>query len=240
MERSRDPAGLVKAGIFTENPLLIEVTGLAPVLAGVSTVYAGVLVAAVSAVQLMLISWLTAVFLKKLPAAVRALCYFLIAVPVTAAAMWCGDLFLPEEAAEIGLFLPLTAASSLTALHCERHVVSANRTDGALHAFSASLGYTFGVLLISGVREIAVYGTLAGLTLPAPPASAAAKLPFFGLLLMGFLAAAINGAFKNELLFGGAEKNFMAHSVLQHYRHTETGTAASAAEAGPEEAICER
>lgn len=237
MERSRDPAGLVKAGIFTENPLFIEVAGLAPVLAGVSTVYAGVLIAAVSAVQLMLISWLTAVFLKKLPASVRALCYFLLAAPVTAAAIWCAGTFLPEQAADIGVFLPLTAASSLTALHCERHVVGSNRTDGALHAFSSSLGYAFGVLLISGAREIAVYGTLAGLELPFSPVSAAAKLPFFGLFLMGFLAAAINGAFKNELLFGGAEKNFMAHSVLQHYRRTEAQDAASAAGTDPGEAV---
>ena len=218
MARNADPAGIVKAGVFTENPLLIEVTGLAPVLAGVSTLYEGVLLAAASAVQLMLISWLTAAALKKLPASVRALCYFLIAVPITAAAMWCGGAFLPAETAELGLFLPLTAASSLTALHCERHVVTSNRQDGALHAFSASLGYTFGVLAIAAVREIAVYGTLAGVRVPAPPVSAAAKLPFFGLLLMGFLAAAINGVFKNELLFGGAEQNFMAHSVLQRYR----------------------
>ena len=209
-------------------------------LAGVSTVYAGVLLAAVSAVQLMLISWLTAVALKKLPAAVRALCYFLIAAPLTAGAMWCGETFLPAETADMGLFLPLTAVSSLTALQCERHVVDSNRQYGALRAFSATLGYTFGVLLISAARELAVYGTLAGLSLPAPPASAAAKLPFFGLLLAGFLAAAINGTFKNELLFGGAEKNFMAHSVLQRYRQTGPESASAANGTDPEEDICKR
>lgn len=235
MERKTDPARMLKAGIFTENPLLIEVTGLAPVLAGVSTVYEGVLLAAVSTLQLMIVSWLTALALKRLPASVRMLCYFVIAAPITAGALWFGGAMFRNEAASIYTVLPLTAVSSLTALHCERHMTDAGGGEGALRAFSSALGYTFAVLLISAVRELTVYGTLAGLRISGL-AAPAAKLPFFGLLLMGFLAAAINGTFRNDLLFGGAEKNFMAHSVLLRYRQAPTAQDGSGEETPAAEA----
>ena len=213
MTAEKDPVAILKAGVFTENPLLIRAVGLAPVLAGVSTFYAGVLLSAVSAAQLMLTAGLTAALFKKLPASLRAPAYLLTALPVTLAGMALGAVYLPEQTAQLGVFLPLTAVSSLTALHCERSLTE-ERGGWALGAFSSTIGYTLAVLAVSAVRELTVCGALCGFSLGAPPVAPAAQKPFFALLLMGFLAAGINALFKKDLRGGGAQRGFMAHSVL--------------------------
>ena len=80
--------------------------------------------------------------------------YLLIGTLITVSAMWSAQKFFPEFYVELGLFLPLTAVSSLIALHCERFALTADIKETMIHACGTSAGY-FAVTLITGiVREI--------------------------------------------------------------------------------------
>ena len=98
------------------NPILCEIIGVAPVLAVAVSIKTGLLLSAMMFCSLIITEALTKVFFEKLSAPVRMLMYFLTGSAVSVTAMAVTDKLLPTLSAELGLFLPLTAVSSVTAV----------------------------------------------------------------------------------------------------------------------------
>ena len=210
----RGNAAFFREYALFRNPILCETVGLAPVLAVAVSVKTGLLLSAMMFVSLIINEALTKVLFGRFSAPVRMLMYFLTGSVVSVSVMAVTDGLLPTLSAELGLFLPLTAVSSFTAVHCERYVAQASELPAAKHAVFSALGYTVVTLIISAVRELAAYGTLFGLQITLRGTSKAYLMPFFALLLMGFMSAGLKTL---AGLKGGAdiaESAFMEHSVL--------------------------
>ena len=210
----RGNAAFFREYALFRNPILCETVGLAPVLAVAVSVKTGLLLSAMMFVSLIINEALTKVLFGRFSAPVRMLMYFLTGSVVSVSVMAVTDGLLPTLSAELGLFLPLTAVSSFTAVHCERYVAQASELPAAKHAVFSALGYTVVTLIISAVRELAAYGTLFGLQITSRGTSKAYLMPFFALLLMGFMSAGLKTL---AGLKGGAdiaESAFMEHSVL--------------------------
>ena len=199
---------------FFRNPILCEIIGLAPVLAVAVSVKAGLLLSAMMFCSLIINEALTKLLFKRFSSPVRMLMYFLAGSAVSVTALAVTDKLLPTLSAELGLFLPLTAVSSFTAVHCERYAVEASELPFAKHALCSAAGYTLVTLAVAAVRELAAYGTLFGLKITSHGTSKGYLMPFFALMLMGFMSAGLK-AFAER--YGSAdivENAFMEHSVL--------------------------
>lgn len=196
------------------NPILCEIIGVAPVLAVAVSIKTGLLLSAMMFCSLIITEALTKVFFEKLSAPVRMLMYFLTGSAVSVAAMAVTDKLLPTLSAELGLFLPLTAVSSFTAVHCERYAVEMSKHTFAKHALFSAAGYTFVTLAVSAVRELAAYGTLFGLKITSHGISRGYLMPFFALILMGFMSAGLKAFAERHGSADVVENAFMEHSIL--------------------------
>lgn len=196
------------------NPILCEIIGVAPVLAVAVSIKTGLLLSAMMFCSLIINEALTKVFFEKLSAPVRMLMYFLTGSAVSVTAMAVTDKLLPTLSAELGLFLPLTAVSSFTAVHCERYAVEMSKHPFAKHALFSAAGYTFVTLAVSAVRELAAYGTLFGLKITSHGISRGYLMPFFALILMGFMSAVLKAFAERHGSADVVENAFMEHSIL--------------------------
>ena len=196
------------------NPILCEIIGVAPVLAVAVSIKTGLLLSAMMFCSLIINEALTKVFFEKLSAPVRMLMYFLTGSAVSVTAMAVTDKLLPTLSAELGLFLPLTAVSSFTAVHCERYAVEMSKHTFAKHALFSAAGYTFVTLAVSAVRELAAYGTLFGLKITSHGISRGYLMPFFALILMGFMSAGLKAFAERHGSADVVENAFMEHSIL--------------------------
>ncbi len=196
------------------NPILCEIIGVAPVLAVAVSIKTGLLLSAMMFCSLIINEALTKVFFEKLSAPVRMLMYFLTGSAVSVTAMAVTDKLLPTLSAELGLFLPLTAVSSFTAVHCERYAVEMSKHPFAKHALFSAAGYTFVTLAVSAVRELAAYGTLFGLKITSHGISRGYLMPFFALILMGFMSAGLKAFAERHGSADVVENAFMEHSIL--------------------------
>ena len=196
------------------NPILCEIIGVAPVLAVAVSIKTGLLLSAMMFCSLIINEALTKVFFEKLSAPVRMLMYFLTGSAVSVTAMAVTDKLLPTLSAELGLFLPLTAVSSFTAVHCERYAVEMSKHPFAKHALFSAAGYTFVTLAVSAVRELAAYGTLFGLKITSHGISRGYLMPFFALILMGFMSAGLKAFAEHHGSADVVENAFMEHSIL--------------------------
>ena len=196
------------------NPILCEIIGVAPVLAVAVNIKTGLLLSAMMFCSLIITEALTKVFFEKLSAPVRMLMYFLTGSAVSVTAMAVTDKLLPTLSAELGLFLPLTAVSSFTAVHCERYAVEMSKHTFAKHALFSAAGYTFVTLAVSAVRELAAYGTLFGLKITSHGISRGYLMPFFALILMGFMSAGLKAFAERHGSADVVENAFMEHSIL--------------------------
>ena len=196
------------------NPILCEIIGVVPVLAVAVSIKTGLLLSAMMFCSLIITEALTKVFFEKLSAPVRMLMYFLTGSAVSVTAMAVTDKLLPTLSAELGLFLPLTAVSSFTAVHCERYAVEMSKHPFAKHALFSAAGYTFVTLAVSAVRELAAYGTLFGLKITSHGISRGYLMPFFALILMGFMSAGLKAFAERHGSADVVENAFMEHSIL--------------------------
>ena len=210
---SRNGLSELRDFAVTKNPVLIEVVGLAPILAVATGIKAGLLLSAMMCCSLLITQALTVTLFKRFTPPVRMLLYFIVGSVISISALAVTDRFLPMLSAELGLFLPLTAVSSFTAVHCERYAAENTDVPFVRHALCSIAGYTAVTVIISAIRELAAFGTLFGLKITEKGTSKSYLMPFFALLLMGFMSAFLKAAAMRNGEAEATENAFMAHSV---------------------------
>lgn len=125
--------------------------------------------------------------------------------------------FTPNETLNVGIFLPLLAVNSLIALHCERFAVKNKMKDTFVDAISAAAGYAFVLLLVGTAREILGSGTIYSVDLHLPVQLTGLLAPFGGLLLVGFLAAAVKGLIAKRYPEEDPEKAFSLQEISESH-----------------------
>ncbi|MDR1464554.1 MAG: hypothetical protein LBJ11_04560 [Oscillospiraceae bacterium] len=185
---------------LTDNPLLVQAAGICPIAVAAATIRGGLLVAIITAAQLLLCELLTSLLLKKLPGWLRAAGYFAIGLGVICGAFWFSEALSKwtgtdsQAVRTVGVFLPLLAANSAVALRCEHRARQLPPGEALRDAAAAAAGYGFVAILIGTVRELLGWGSFWG----RPFTEVQVRgiwMPFGGLLLLGALAALLKQVF---------------------------------------------
>lgn len=182
---------IFQRGILRENPVLMLCLGLFPAIMLATSLKAAAIVAVASAVLLIVMEFLTALVLKKLPFWLRIGMYALLSFGMLAGGLFACERFLPDLLGTLSGYLPLLAVNAIIVFRCETCAAHQTLRVSLLDALGASLGYAIVLVLLGFFRELLGNGSVLGHTFPALPKITGLLMPFGGFLLLGFMAALV-------------------------------------------------
>lgn len=176
---------------FIHNPVLIQAAGLCAIVAVATTLKTAVLLAAAFFPVLIITQVFACLALKRVPRWTRVAIYLLIGTAIIAGIIYAIDTFMPEISLGAGIYLALTAANSIIALHCEKLAVKTDLRHAFFDSVATALGYAAVIIPIGALREMIGSSTLWGANIKVPMTYPAILMPFGGFLVLAFFAAAL-------------------------------------------------
>ena len=176
---------------FIHNPVLIQAAGLCAIVAVATTLKTAVLLAAAFFPVLIITQVFACLALKKVPRWIRVAIYLLIGTAIIAGIIYAIDTFMPEISLGAGIYLALTAANSIIALHCEKLAVKTDLRHAFFDSVATVLGYAAVIIPVGALREMIGSSTIWGANIKVPMTYPAILMPFGGFLVLAFFAAAL-------------------------------------------------
>lgn len=176
---------------FIHNPVLIQAAGLCAIVAVATTLKTAVLLAAAFFPVLIITQVFACLALKRVPRWIRVAIYLLIGTAIIAGIIYAIDTFMPEISLGAGIYLALTAANSIIALHCEKLAVKTDLRHAFFDSVATALGYAAVIIPIGALREMIGSSTIWGANIKVPMTFPAILMPFGGFLFLAFFAAAL-------------------------------------------------
>lgn len=176
---------------FIHNPVLIQAAGLCAIVAVATTLKTAVLLAAAFFPVLIITQVFACLALKRVPRWIRVAIYLLIGTAIIAGIIYAIDTFMPEISLGAGIYLALTAANSIIALHCEKLAVKTDLRHAFFDSVATALGYAAVIIPVGALREMIGSSTIWGANIKIPMTSPAILMPFGGFLVLAFFAAAL-------------------------------------------------
>ncbi|MCI6926681.1 RnfABCDGE type electron transport complex subunit E [Butyricicoccus porcorum] len=187
----------LKEGLFTNNPVLVQLIGMCPTLATTTSVVNGVGMG-LSATAVLICSNIVISLLRKfIPNKVRIAAYITVIAGFVTMIDLLLQAFIPSLSASLGLFIPLIVVNCIILGRAEafasKNSVGASAVDGLV----MGLGFTFALVIMSVVRELLGAGTIGGglITVFSQPATIMI-LPAGGFLTLGFVIAVMQKLLK--------------------------------------------
>ncbi len=176
---------------FIHNPVLIQAAGLCAVVAVATTLKTALLLAAAFLPVIVITQVFACLALKRVPRWIRVAVYLLIGTAIIASIIYLIDRFAPEISLGAGVYLALTAANSIVALHCEKLAVKTDLRHAFYDSIATALGYAAVIILVGLIREMVGSATIWGRPIKMIYTFPALLMPFGGFLVLAFLAAAL-------------------------------------------------
>lgn len=208
----------IRNSAIIKNPLLFEAIGLCSVVALARSLKLALFLACVTMVQMIVCEVLSSLLLKNVKRYWRVALYVIFSVIVVFPIMYLTLRFFPDIAVNFGIFLPLMAVNSLIALHCERVAVKSDVKKSFIDAVSASLSYGVVAIILGFLRELLANGTIWDIELNLPINIPVITTPFGGLLIIGFLAAALKVFVNAKYPEASPEKSFDLSEIRRSHR----------------------
>ncbi len=183
-------ATMLKKGVVTENPVLVQLLGMCSVLA-ITTSIANGIGMGVSVTAILICSNVVISLLRKIiPEQIRIAAYIVVIAGFVTMVDLLLQAFLPEIAQSLGVFIPLIVVNCIILGRAEAFASKNKPLAAALDGLCQGIGYTLVLLLMSGIRELLGSGVLAGTRVfPEEYGAMMMVLPVGGFLTLGFLVA---------------------------------------------------
>lgn len=203
---------------FIHNPVLIQAAGLCAIVAVATTLKTAVLLAAAFFPVLIITQVFACLALKRVPRWIRVAIYLLIGTAIIAGIIYAIDTFMPEISLGAGIYLALTAANSIIALHCEKLAVKTDLRHAFFDSVATALGYAAVIIPVGALREMIGSSTIWGANIKVPMTFPAILMPFGGFLFLAFFAAALKALIN---------KRFPEHSAETEMKMKKTSVIVS-------------
>lgn len=184
---------ILRQGLFTENPVFVLLLGMCPTL-GVTTTLQNAIGMGLSVLFVLLFSNFVISSLQKvIPDQVRIPAFIvIIATGVTVLEMLL-QAYLPDLANQLGIFIPLIVVNCIILGRAESFASRNKISDSLVDALGMGLGFTLGLVILGGVRELIGTGSLLGFQLlPEPISFPILSYPAGAFLTMGLIIAIFN------------------------------------------------
>ncbi len=173
----------------TNNIVLIQALGLCPIIAAGTTLQNGVALTVCTAVVLIPLSLFIALAGNWLPKWLRPAIYVLLASLLLVGTAYVMERYVSAELfAKLHLFIPLMAVNMLYTRSVGFSSI-VNPIATVVDALGSTVGFGMVICAVSALREMAVQGSLWGVSLDWETTLSTTSAPFAAYLLLGFMAA---------------------------------------------------
>ncbi|MDD6611852.1 MAG: electron transport complex subunit E [Clostridiales bacterium] len=180
----------LKEGLFTDNPVLVQLIGLCPTLATTTSITNGIGMG-LSATAVLICSNIVISLLRKIiPNKVRIAAYITVIAGFVTMVDLLLQAFIPSLSASLGTFIPLIVVNCIILGRAEAFASKNSVGKSALDGICMGLGFTFALVCMSVVRELLGAGTIGGgaITVFSQPATIMI-LPAGAFLTLGCIIA---------------------------------------------------
>ena len=154
------PGLLWQQGLWSENPALVKLLGLCPLLAVSNSAINGLGLGLATLLTLMVANTGVSALRTLIPGSIRIPIYVLIIATTLSIIELLMHAWLPALHASLGIFLPLIVTNCLIIGRSEAFA-SRHTVNQALHdALAMGLGFCWVLVLLGGLRELVGQGTL--------------------------------------------------------------------------------
>lgn len=181
-------------GIWKENPVFVQVLGMCPTLAVTNSVKNAIAMGVATGFVLVGSSALVSLLRNFIPKQVRISTYIIIIATFVTLADMLLKAAVPEIHKDLGAFIALIVVNCII-LGRQEAFAAKNTTRAAIaDALGMSIGFSFGLLCLGGIREILGSGSLLGFSLFGPNFEPwiIMILPPGGFLVLGFILLYFN------------------------------------------------
>jgi len=190
-------------GIIKENPVLVLILGICPVLAVSTQASNAVGLGAATTFVLLGANIVVSMLRKVIPSKVRIPCYIVLIAGLVALVQMLVEAYAFELHLALGIFLPLIACNCVIFARAEVFANKNKISDSIIDALGMGLGFTLALLAIAAIREIFGSGTLFGIELPV---ISYFSIPILTLAPGGFIVFGVLIAIVNKVSKGAAIK----------------------------------
>lgn len=128
---------------------------------------------------------------KKIPSGFNVVCYALFSAVMLLPSYFVSGSFSATIFDSAGIYPALLAVSTVPIVYSSKVAEKQSPSKAAFNGLCLSIGFAFTALVLGAAREMLGSGSLWGIKL-ADAIYPAAKLPFWGFILLGFMAALLN------------------------------------------------
>ncbi len=151
---------IVKTGLWTNNPALVQLLGLCPLLA-VTNTFINAMGLAIATLLVLVVSNLTVSLVKQwVTKEIRIPVFIMIIASFVTVIQLLMNAYTFELYLALGIFIPLIVTNCAIIGRAEAFASKNNALDSALDGLMMGLGFAVILLLLGGAREILGQGTL--------------------------------------------------------------------------------
>ena len=149
-------------GIFTNNPVFVQLIGMCPTLATTTSLQNGIGMGLAATAVLICSNAVISLLRKLIPSKVRIAAYITIIAGFVTAVDLLIQAYLPDLSKSLGLFIPLIVVNCIILARAEAFASKNGVLPSIGDGLAMGLGFTFALCVLSTIREILGAGTLMG------------------------------------------------------------------------------
>ena len=189
---------MLKEGILTKNPVLVQLLGMCSVLAITTSLFNGIGMGLSVTIILTCANILISALRKVIPSQIRIAAYIVIIATFVTIVDLALKAFIPALSASLGVFIPLIVVNCIILGRAEGFASKNGVLASAVDGICQGIGYTVALCLMCIIRELLGSGTFGGGLLnngegiriiPAQFPAMQMVMPVGGFLVLGFIIA---------------------------------------------------
>lgn len=153
---------LVYNGLLPQNPVLIQVLGMCPVLAVSTSLINGIGMGIAATAVLVCSNILISLLRRYIPEKIRIAAYIVIIAGFVTAVDLIMKAYFEALSSQLGIFIPLIVVNCIILARAEMFASKNRLLPSLVDGIGMGLGFTAALGIISSVREILGNGTLLG------------------------------------------------------------------------------
>jgi electron transport complex protein RnfE len=181
----------LKNGLVDQNPILVLLLGMCPVLAASASVETAAGMGLATTAVLVCSGLAVSALRRLIPEKIRLAAFIIIIAGFVTAVDYFLRAFLPELSESLGIFIPLIVANCVIFARAETYAFKNGVIRSAIDGLAMGTGFTLAIMAVAAIRELLSAGTLYDFrVLPEdfPVISVMAK-PAGGFLTLGLVIA---------------------------------------------------
>ncbi len=152
-------------GIFTNNPVLVQLIGMCPTLATTTSLQNAIGMGLAAAAVLVCSNVVISLLRKIIPSKVRIACYIVIIAGFVTVVDLLMQAYLPDLSTALGMYIPLIVVNCIILARAEAYASKNGVFRSFIDGIAMGLGFTFALCVLASVREIIGSGTIYGISI---------------------------------------------------------------------------